>query len=323
MLCNLCFVDVMSLDSTVHIPVLRDEALDMLLVRPGMCVIDATLGGGGYTLSLLERVGEDGQVIACDADEQAIARFRAQYPEESDRVTLIHANYAFLAEALDERGITQIDCIVADLGLSSDQIERGARGFAFKLSGPIDMRLDATSGETAADIIERFSVEDLAEAFRLYGDERHALLAARAIKEQWPLETTDLLAGVIMDAIGKYYRSAKIHPATRIFQALRIVVNREYEQLEKFLTRGIEMLVPEGRMSIVTFHSGEDRIVKNIFRESARGCICPPELPVCRCENTPTVKRVTRKPVTPTEKEVKDNPRARSAKLRVIEKLGE
>jgi 16S rRNA (cytosine1402-N4)-methyltransferase len=274
-----------------------------------------------------------GKVIAIDADEDALKRLRenAQFDETvkqalADKSLLLaHGNYSALDEILESLNVGLCDAIVADLGFSSDQIEESERGFSFLRSGPLDMRFDRTTKLTAEKIVNAFPVAELTKIFREYGDEREARRIALAIgnfRKTKPIATTDELRGIIEQIYPKSKRSKmKIHPATKTFQALRIAVNREYEHLEKFLKQAVEHLRISGRLAIITFHSGEDGLVKRFFKNQEKGCVCPPEFPVCRCGRKPTINITNKKPIVPSEEEIKGNPRARSAKMRVAEKL--
>ncbi len=313
---------------TIHIPVMMREALEILELKKGMTVVDATLGGGGYTRALHGAVMPGGRVISIDADGEAIARFKRDYPHIASDITIVHSNYVHVREVLRENGITHVDAIVADLGLSSDQLESSVRGFSFQEDGVIDMRLDASDlsvQQSALSLVNTVSEKELTKVIYRYGEEEHAKKAAQAIIAARPLEKTSELAAVIDEAIGGFYRRKKcnssIHAATKTFQALRIAVNEEYVNLENFLAVGIEILLSGGRMSVVSFHSGEDRIVKNVFRHNTKGCVCPAEIPLCVCDTVPQVKILIKKPLQPTEDEVKNNPRSRSAKLRAIQKF--
>lgn len=331
------------MEATRHTPVLLQEAVEALHLKRGDTVVDATLGGGGHTQEILRRILPGGRVIAIDADESALGRFReaAQTDETLTRVladetlTLVHGNYSALQEMLDREGVGSCDAILADLGFSSDQIEAGERGFSFIASGPLDMRLDRSTQLTAATLVNTLPVEGLSRIIRDYGDESESWRIAQAIeasRQTKPITTTDELREIIEAAYprGKRHRM-KIHPATKTFQALRIAVNREPEHLETFLAAAVERLKTGGHLAVIAFHSGEDTLVKRFFKDKARGCICPPEFPVCsprcclgeagRCDKKPIIRILTKKPIIPSEAELKGNPRARSAKLRIIEKL--
>jgi 16S rRNA (cytosine1402-N4)-methyltransferase len=272
-------------------------------------------------------------LIALDVDASAIERFERKlkglpWAEEAFRegkVRLFQKNYSELREVLDEVGLEKVSAIMADLGFSSDQMDDPERGFSFLREGPLDMRLGQTKTElTAERVVNEWSEEELARLIRKYGEERFAGRIARAIVEgrkKDPFRTTVRLAEAVKDAIPKRMRSSKIHPATKTFQALRIAVNEEADHLKAFLPQGVGSLEAGGRIAVISFHSGEDRVVKQVFRENAGGCICPPDFPICRCDKKPLLKLVNTKPIVPTAEEVAENPRARSAKLRVAERI--
>lgn len=313
---------------TKHVPVLFEETLSFFKLEDGATAVDATLGGGGHARALLQTVGPNGRLIAFDADAEAIARFRrrAESDEtlasalEAGRLTLVHAPFDKLADTLESLRIGTVDAILADLGFSSDQIESPERGFSFVHDGPLDMRLDRSRGETAADLVNRLDEATLADILWRYGDEPNARRIAQAIVAAGPLRTTRELADLVVRT-ARPRSFSKIHPATRTFQALRIAVNDEYARLERFLSQAVTRLKSGGRLGVISFHSGEDRIVKRFFREAERGCVCPKEFPVCRCGLRPTLRVLTKKPVTPDEAETQANTRARSAKLRVAAKV--
>lgn len=320
-------------DTTRHVPVLKTEVIEALALAPGKIVVDATLGGGGHAQAILQEVLSTGALIAIDTDEQAIRRFETvvekdrqlQQAYQEKKLRLVQKNYSELRSVLHQEGIDQVDAILADLGFSSDQIESAERGLSFQEDGPLDMRLNQQEPLTAEKIVNTYSVEELTRILRMYGDEVMAGKIAHAIekrREEAPLRTTRELRELIEEVYPKKQRFAqKIHPATKTFQALRIAVNREYEHLEQFLKDSMNALKPGGRLVIITFHSGEDRIVKQFFREQATGCVCPPEFPVCRCGQVPQLRILTKKPIIASEEEKKVNPRARSAKVRVAEKV--
>jgi len=309
------------MEPTKHVPVMMQEAISGLELRTGMVVIDATLGGGGYTRAIADCVGVSGRVIACDADQEAIDRFQYSYGEAYPHVELVHTNYAHIKKVMQLRGIDHVDAIVADLGLSSDQIANDDAGFSFTSSGSLDMRLNRVGeGETAATYLDSRTHGELARDIALYGDEKYAGKAAAAIIDHRSFTSTQELSQCLEDALSGVYRNEKIHPATRTVQAIRIAVNREYENLEIFLVDGISMLNPGCFMSVVTFHSGEDRIVKHIFREHARDCVCDERAPICVCSGISDVDLHSKKPLLPDAAEVAVNPRSRSAKLRIVQK---
>lgn len=318
---------------TKHVPVLFEEVREMLHLEKGMVVIDATLGGGGHASMMLAEVLPTGKVVAFDVDQEALDRFKlrvstdtllAQASKEG-RLVLVRGNYSEIATHLERLGVGLVDVILADLGFSSDQIESSERGLSFQEVGPLDMRLDQSKSLTAAHIVNTYAVEDLERILREYGDEGEARRIARALlkqREVKPFETTEELRTLIEEVYPKKLRYAqKIHPATKTFQALRIAVNDEFTHLEEFLNQSVRSLKKGGRLAVITFHSGEDKRVKQFMKEQATGCICPPNFPVCRCGQVPKVKILTKKPIIAKEEEVVKNPRSRSAKLRSVEKV--
>ncbi len=310
------------MERTQHVPVMMNEVLDWMDMRPGMTVVDATLGGGGYTKEIYEKIGPCGKLIACDQDQRAIERFTNSYPKLAQKINLVHSNYSQIRKVLQEQDVTEVDVIVADLGLSSDQLHETDRGFSFAQNGPIDMRMDREGSLTASTIVNHYAEEEIAKIIFSYGDEKFARRIARAICAKRPITTGEVLARVVSDALPPAVRrTLKIHPATKTFQALRIAVNDEYRHLQIFLTEGIQVLRSSGRMVVVSFHSGEDRLVKNTFRAHARGCICAEDVPICTCNHVPDVRVLTKKPIYPSEEEIQKNPRARSARLRAVEKI--
>jgi 16S rRNA (cytosine1402-N4)-methyltransferase len=291
--------------------------------------VDATLGGGGHSLEILKKILPGGKLVAIDRDESAIARFRESLNKfpiklKAENWLLIHSNYSKLGEVLNDNGILSVNGIIADLGVSSFQLDDPERGFSFMKDGPLDMRMDKGEPVTAADIVNNYSEKELEKIFREYGEERFShriaatIVRTRGIRK---IGTTGELVEAIGKAVPKKYQYAKIHFATRTFQALRLEVNCELEHLENFITEAIGCLVPGGRLVVISFHSGEDRIVKQCFRKNAGGCICPKDFPVCRCQNRPIVKIITKKPISPKDQESAANPRSRSAKMRVLEKI--
>lgn len=320
------------MDETRHKSVLWQEALDGLRLSPGDTVIDATLGGGGHTLLFRFAVGETGRIMALDTDQVAIDRFLLRVKDDAGmsadlaagRLLIVHANFSDIGLVAEETGLTSVNAIFADLGYSSDQIEEGARGLSFSKDGPLDMRLDQSSGETAAHIVNVWAEDSLSNLFSEMGDEECAKSIARAIvrtRKERAFTRTLELAEVVEQAMPMRVRSRrKTHPATKVFQALRIAVNDEYGNLERFLEQSVDLLMPNGRLGVISFHSGEDRIVKRFFRQMAKGCECPPEFPVCVCHRKPKLRHISRDPVVASEREKEENPRARSAKLRFAEK---
>ncbi len=305
---------------TRHVPVLLSEVLNGLAVRPGADYIDATLGGGGHAAAILNET-RSGRLLALDRDADALRRARRALAPNARRATLVHASFTELAEVADSHGFRPCDGILFDLGLSSDQLSDASRGFSFQLDGPLDMRFDTSIETSAADLVNELEEPELADLLFRYGEERRSRRIARAIVANRPILTTHELAAVVTSALGR--RAARIHPATRTFQALRIAVNDEIAGLQAALPQAIDLLAPGGRLAVISFHSIEDRVVKRLFRDESRDCICPPELPECRCEHRAKVRLVTRRPLRPGSTEERSNPRSRSAKLRVVERLPE
>lgn len=305
-----------------HVSVLLREALDLLGPRPGGRYIDGTLGGGGHSEAILLASAPDGQVLGLDRDDQAIAAARQRLHEFGARLITRQASFADVRDVLDEIGWDKVDGIILDLGVSSWQIDAPERGFSFRLGGPLDMRMDRRQALDARGLVNGATEEELARIFRDYGEEPQARrIAARIAAERKlrPIESTDELARLVEGAKGGRRRDH--HPATQVFQALRIAVNRELDQLEKFLADGFALLRPGGHMAIIAFHSLEDRLVKNAFRKWSQACLCPPRALVCQCGWSAKVKLLTKRPMVPSETETSANPRARSAKLRAIERL--
>ncbi len=306
-----------------HLPVLKEEVVGYLKLRPSGTYVDGTLGGGGHTRAILE-AAPDTRVVALDVDDDAIREVQRRLEGLAHRVTIVRENYKNIKLVLQRLGLDRVDGVVLDLGVSSYQLERTERGFSFRRDAPLDMRMDRRQRLTACELVNELSESDLEEIFRLYGEERRARSFARAIaraRKTKPIKTTGELADIIMDTLPERLKYARIHPATRVFQALRIVVNRELDNLETGLREAIECLNSGGRIVVISFHSLEDRIVKNTFKELEQGCVCPPELPQCVCGRSPVLRIVTKKVVLPSLKEVEENPRARSARLRAAEKL--
>lgn len=313
----------------MHISVLLDAILEYLIptdrARADLRVIDGTLGAGGHTAALLD--AGVGQVLGLDVDPMALEIAHAALAPYANHAQVRHASYADMADEARALGWSSVDGIVLDLGVSSMQLDRAERGFSFRQDAPLDMRFDpGGSRPTAADLVNSLDEAELAALFYRYGEEPNGRRLARAIVDQRPYQTTRELAAVIEQAAprrreGRRDGKAPIHPATRVFQALRIAVNGELEELEQTLPKAIDLLAPSGRLAVISFHSLEDRIVKDAFRLASTDCICPPKLPVCVCGHKASVRPLTRKPITADETEIERNPRSRSAKLRVVEKL--
>ncbi len=317
--------DAPSAQETSHIAVMPAEALDALRPQPGGVFVDGTLGGAGHTTLLLERVEPRGHVLAIDADPAALRRAEARLAEAiaQGRLLVRHGNFRQLGEFARAAGLAPVDGVLLDLGLSSDQLAARERGFSFAADGALDMRFDPTCGESAADLVNTRSDAELADIFWRYGEERFSRPIARRIVEarsQAPIARADELARLVAGVV--HGRPGGVHPATRVFQALRIAVNDELGSLEAALPAAVETLKPGGRLAVISFHSLEDRIVKQFLQREQRGCVCPPEAPQCVCGREPRVRIITRHPLAPSEAEVSANPRARSAKLRVAERLG-
>ena len=306
-----------------HIPVLLDEAMHYLAPRHGGRYIDATFGGGGHTRAILERSAPDGQVLALDADADAIERSERLAGRFHGRLHTAQGNFREIARLATERHFEHIDGVLMDLGLSSYQLDEPERGFSFRYAAPLDMRFDRQHGMSAAEIVNTWAEVDLARVIFEYGEETRSRAIARAIsaeRSRQPITTTDRLASIVERACGGR-RGRAIHPATRTFQALRIAVNDELQALREGLSGAVDLLASGGRLVVISFHSLEDRIVKNVLRAEATDCICPPGTPVCVCGHHARLRILTRKVVQPDAEEETRNPRSRSAKLRAAERL--
>ncbi len=305
-----------------HKPVLLEECLQALAIRPDGCYLDGTLGRAGHSLEILRRL-TTGRLVGIDRDLAAIEAAGERLADFQDRVTLVHGNFRDLGRILRETGTGPLDGMLFDLGVSSPQLDEARRGFSYMQDAPLDMRMDESEALSAADIVNTWSQEELRRVLYEYGEERYAPRIAQAIvrrRGDRPIETTGELVEVIRSAMPAAALREKQHPAKRSFQALRIAVNGELEALPPMLAAAADGLKPGGRLAVITFHSLEDRIVKQTLRELATGCTCPPQFPVCVCGKKPRLKLITRKPVTPGPEELAENPRARSAKLRVAER---
>jgi len=306
-----------------HIPVLLNEILEVLQVSAGGVYVDCTVDGGGHAEAILEKTAPSGVVVGLDMDPLMIERSSERLAGFGERIKLVHTNFADLKEALNSVGIEQVDGIMADLGISSNQLDYRERGFSFMQAGPIDMRMNTTLEETALDVIANRDENELANIIYRYGEEKFSRRISRELKK-WLAEnklvTTKDLAEAVGRAIPRKMHPKRINPATKTFQALRIAVNKELESIEQMLPQALEVLKPGGRLAIMSYHSLEDRIVRSEFKDWEKDCICPPKLPICVCDKVREAKILTRKPILPTEAEIENNPRARSAKLRVVEK---
>jgi 16S rRNA (cytosine1402-N4)-methyltransferase len=306
-----------------HESVLAKEILQYLHPREDGLIVDGTLGNGGHTELILKNTAPGLRVLGIDRDEQAIERAGKRLAPFRNRVTLIHGNFSDIKNILKKANVMNVDGLLLDLGVSSPQLDSPERGFSFMRNGPLDMRMDSTQKTTAADLLVKLSDEELVLVIKEYGEERFAKRIVRAIRkaqEQNPITTTLQLSNIV-SGVTHTPRPAKIHPATRTFQALRIAVNNELEHIKSTLSDSLGILSASARIMVISFHSLEDRIVKNFFKDEEKGCICPPRLPVCACGHKTRLKIITRRPVTPASEEVKRNPRASSSKLRVAERV--
>ena len=298
-------------------------AVEALAIRPDGIYLDGTLGGAGHSYEIASRL-TTGRLIGLDRDEVALAAARERLKPFSDRVTLVHSNFQALSAVLDDLGIAKVDGMLFDLGVSSPQLDDKERGFSYMADAPLDMRMDRSEGLTAYDVVNTYDQESLKRILYTYGEERYAPKIAAAIvkrRAEKPIETTLELAELIRAAMPPQALREKQHPAKRSFQAIRIAVNDELTAVERMLASAIDRLNPGGRLAVITFHSLEDHLVKSAMQEAAKGCICPKEFPVCVCGRTPKVKILTRHPIVADEAELAENPRARSAKLRVAERI--
>ncbi len=307
----------------IHQPVLMHEVVKLLSPRPRGVIVDGTLGMGGHSEAILAAYPTI-EVVGIDRDEEALAIAKERLAPFGGRVRFVHDNYRNCVDILGSLGVDRIDGFLLDLGLSSLQLDRPERGFSFRTSGPLDMRMDRTGGVSAANLVNDLSMKELSDIIARYGEERFAHRIARAIvaaRAKGKIETTDELTRVVFGAIPRKFHPPRIHPATRTFQALRIAVNDELDNLEKGLEAGFSVLSAGGVMAVISFHSLEDRIVKGFFRYKALSCICPPDLPVCMCDKKVEMEVLTKKPILPSPDEIAKNSRARSAKLRAARKL--
>lgn len=312
----------MSRDST-HTPVLLSESIEALQPRSGGRYVDATLGRGGHAEKMLELSAPDGMLLGIDADPEAVKAADRRLRPFGDRVLLVQSYFDQLTDIVDRTEFGPVQGILFDLGVSSPQLDTAERGFSFQQEAPLDMRFGPAAERTAADLVRTQTAEELERIFREFGEERYARRIARRIVEdrrKRPIETTSQLAALVLSSTPRS-RGETIHPATRVFQALRIAVNDELGRLRRALPQAVEVLAAGGRIAVISFHSLEDRIVKHFFRQEERGCICPPELPVCVCGRVPRLRVLTSRPIGAADDEVAVNPRARSAKLRVAERV--
>ena len=306
-----------------HVSVLLDECLEGLDIKPDGIYVDGTLGGAGHSSQIAARL-TTGRLIGIDRDPVALKAAGERLTPYADRVTLVHSNFCEIAQVLKDLDIDGVDGILLDLGVSSPQLDDGSRGFSYMADAPLDMRMNSEDSLSAYEVVNNWSFEELKRILYDYGEERYAPRIASAIcsrREQKPIETTLELVDIIRGAMPAAALREKQHPAKRSFQAIRIAVNDELGSVEKVMRDAVPCLNPGGRLAVITFHSLEDRIVKNAMADAAKGCTCPPSFPVCVCGKKPQVKLVTRKPIVSGNEELERNPRARSAKLRVCEKV--
>ena len=309
----------------MHLPVLTGEILEMLQIKKHGIYMDGTLGDGGHAEQILSRMSPQGLLIAFEQDRDSISFAQKRLQPFKSQTKIFHDNFKNATKVLNKEKIGLLDGILLDLGVSSRQLESPERGFSFASDAFLDMRMDQRSKTTAFDLLNNSSENELATIFKEFGEERWAKRIARAIarkREITPIRTTGELSNLILSAVPAKSKKYKIHPATRVFQALRIAVNNELDALSTILDDGVECLKPSGRFCVITFHSLEHRLVKTRFRQLEKGCICPSDIPQCVCGRKSVLKVITKKPIVPKEDEVKKNPRARSAKLRVAEKIG-
>ena len=307
-----------------HRPVLLDECMEGLNIRPDGIYLDGTLGRAGHSWEIVRRLTAGGRLIGLDRDETALEAARRRLAPYIDRVTLVHSNFSCVAQVLDQLNVPAVDGMLFDLGVSSPQLDDAQRGFSYMHDAPLDMRMDRTAGLTARTVVNEWPYEELRRILYEYGEERYAPAIARRIvtaREEAPIETTGQLVELIKSAMPPQALREKQHPAKRSFQAIRIAVNDELGAVRQGMEAAIDHLKPGGRLAVITFHSLEDRIVKNVFQDAAKGCTCPPSFPVCVCGHKPKIKILTKKPIIATREEVEENPRSRSAKLRVAERV--
>lgn len=307
-----------------HESVLLKETIDGLRVKPDGIYVDGTLGGAGHAIKVCEKLSAKGRFIGIDQDQDAIIAASMRLDAYKDKATIIRSNYCYMVRELNARNIYQVDGILLDLGVSSYQLDNEERGFSYRFDAPLDMRMDQRQERTAGDIVNGYEEKELYRIIRDYGEDKFAKNIAKhivAARAEGPIMTTGELTEIIRHAIPMKMQAVGGHPAKRTFQAIRIELNRELEVLRESLDDMIDLLGDGGRICVITFHSLEDRIVKTIFRKNENPCICPPDFPVCVCGNKPKGRVVTRKPILPTKEEMERNPRSKSAKLRIFERI--
>jgi 16S rRNA (cytosine1402-N4)-methyltransferase len=307
-----------------HITVLLDEAVENLALKKEGTYVDGTLGGAGHSEEILKRLGPGGRLVGIDRDKSALEAAKVRLEAYKDKLFLVHSNFSRMRTALQQNGILGVDGVILDLGVSSPQLDESSRGFSYMQDAQLDMRMDRESIVTAEDIVNEYSGEELTDIIRDYGEEKWASRIAEFIvreRDKNRITTTSELVEIIKKAIPASARREGPHPAKRTFQAIRIAVNRELDELREVIPEIVDILNPGGRICIITFHSLEDRIVKESFKKMANPCTCPPQFPICTCNNKPKITLISKKPILPSEEEISRNPRARSAKLRVAQKL--
>ncbi len=310
--------------ANIHKSVLLDESITGLSPVEDGVFVDATMGLGGHTKSLFEACNCKSRIIGMDVDESAIEIARERLSGHKEHIEFVNKNFINIDKSLEELGIKEVDGIIADLGMSSFQLDHSGKGFSFNKQEPLDMRMDPSLQFTAYDLINEMDINELIHIFKTYGEERFAKNISRAIvknRATKPIQTSSELAALISNSIPRKFHPKRRHPATKSFQALRIAINNELDNLKIFVEKSVKLLKPGGRLVIISFHSLEDRIVKRLFRKMASPCICPHDLPVCSCGKIPELKIINKSPITPGENEIEDNPRARSSKMRIGEKI--
>jgi len=307
------------MSSPTHIPVLLNEVMEALQAQPGGRFIDCTIGSGGHAAAILKSILPQGKLLGIDADPEAIRANKTRFNNYGETVNLVNDNFANLKTICSKYKFYPVDGIIFDLGISSRQLDTARRGFSFRREAPLDMRFGSEQRLTAADIINTFPEQELAHIIKEYGEERHSRRIAQHIVQNRSITSTVQLAQVVEQSLGR--KHTKIHPATKTFMALRIAVNKELDNLRTALKQTIGLLRFQGRLVVISYHSLEDRIVKEFMRHEASSCICPPETIVCRCGHAPTLKLISRKVIRPTSLEIESNPRSRSAKMRIAERL--
>jgi 16S rRNA (cytosine1402-N4)-methyltransferase len=303
-----------------HQPVLYQEIIQALRPTRDQFYVDCTLGAGGHAYGILEASSPSGKLMGFEVDPQALELAQRRLSGFGGRVFFRRSSYIFLLDQLKASGWQTVNGIIMDFGVSSMQLDTPGKGFSFMADAPLDMRFDPDNPQTAADLVNRLPEKELADLIFRLGEERYSRQVARVIVQSRPIFTTRALSEVITNAIGKYYRSSPIHPATRTFQALRIAVNQELDAIQSVLPQAVQALAPGGRLAVISFHSLEDRLVKEFFRRESKDCLCPPRQPTCTCGHIASIVEISRKPIQSSEAEILNNPRSRSARLRIAEK---